>query len=114
VQYVTAAGLALVVFVMLANFVVDVYARGVVRAAVDEAARTGAPIDASTTDCEARGRAVLDALLGAARDGVRIRCAEQGEALEARAEVTLSSWLPLVVPGWSFTLLGSVTKEREP
>ena len=39
IQYVAAIGLSLVVFVTMANFVVDLYARGVVRSAMDEGAR---------------------------------------------------------------------------
>ena len=42
IQYVVATALSLLVFVGLANFVVDLYARGAVRSAVDEGARAGA------------------------------------------------------------------------
>ena len=64
IQYVAATALSLLVFVALANFVVDLYARGVVRSAVDEAARAGATIDSSAADCERRARDVLGGLLG--------------------------------------------------
>src|SRR6266542_2451137 len=75
VQYVVAVGFALVIFVMLANLVVDLYARGVVRAAVDEGARAGARLDAGRSECERRASAVLDDLLGAeTRAGVAVRC----------------------------------------
>jgi len=39
IQYVAGTALALLAFVMMANFVVFLYARGVVRSAVDEGAR---------------------------------------------------------------------------
>ena len=47
VQFVAATALSLLVFVMMANLVVDLYARGAIRAAVDEGARAGAPVDSS-------------------------------------------------------------------
>ena len=59
VQYVAATAMSLLVFVALANAVVDLYARGVVRAAVDEGARAGATLDVTPTECEQRARDVL-------------------------------------------------------
>ena len=58
VQYVVAVALSLLVFVMMANFIVFLYARGVVRAAVDEGARTGGRTGAGSAECEARAGAV--------------------------------------------------------
>ncbi len=114
VQYVAATALSLVVFVGLANFVVDLYARGAVRAAVDEAARAGATVDASAADCTRRARDVLTALLGgAAGRSVRVSCRETGGAMRARADVALPGWLP-VVPTWSFRIDARVTKEHLP
>ena len=72
IQYVVATAMSLFVFVAMANFVVDLYARGVVRSAVDEGARAGAPIDTSPADCERRARDVLANLLSARSDA---RCA---------------------------------------
>jgi len=114
VQFVAAAGFALVVFVAAANVVVDLYARGVVRAAVDEAARRGAPFDATPQECTARGRDVLAELLGGRLGhGVRVDCRETATTVTARADVVLASWLP-GLPDWSFTLAGTAVKEREP
>ena len=53
-QYVVAVGMSLVVFVMLANLLVDRYERGAIVAAVDEGARAGADIDAGPAECEQR------------------------------------------------------------
>jgi hypothetical protein len=115
IQYVAATALSLVVFVAMANFVVDLYARGVVRAAVDEGARAGAPIDASADDCEQRTREVLTNLLGGASGrGVRVSCREIDGVMHAQADAILVGWLPGIVPTWSFTLDGTVTKERDP
>ena len=112
-QFVVATGFALVVFVVLANLVVDLYARGAVRAAVDEAARAGAPIDASAAQCAARGRDVLDELLGSRIGaGVRLTCREEvGHGCRAR-DARLPSWLA-IVPDWSFTIVGTAVKERD-
>ena len=114
IQLVAATALSLVVFVGLANLVVDLYARGVARAALDEAARAGAPVDASTADCAARAHEVLAALLGGGLGrGVRVACRELRGAMHARATVVLASWLP-GIPAWSFSLEGQVAKERDP
>lgn len=115
IQYVAATGLSLLVFVTLANVVVDLYARGAVRAAVDEAARAAAPIDVSIDACERRARDVLDHLLGGQmRTGVQVECSDAGDSVRARADVVLPSWLPAAVPDWTFSITGSAVKEREP
>ena len=67
VQYVAATAFSLIVFVMMANFIVFLYARGVVRAAVDEGARAGGRFGATTGECESRARDVLGDLLAGQR-----------------------------------------------
>ncbi|TMK63216.1 MAG: hypothetical protein E6G60_08445 [Actinobacteria bacterium] len=115
VQYVAAAGLALIVFVMLANFVVFLYARGAVRAALDEGARAGSRADASAAACESRARAVLHDLLGGALGaGVRVSCIDFFNVMTSRADVTLRGWLPGIVPDWTFQLTGRALKEHAP
>ena len=69
VQYVAATAFSLIVFVMMANFIVFLYARGVVRAAVDEGARAGGRFGATTGECESRARDVLDQSRGRRRHG---------------------------------------------
>ncbi len=113
-QYVVATAFVLVVFVGLANLVVDLYARGAVRAAVDEAVRASARLDASAAQCTARADDVLAGLLGRhLRGGVRVTCADDGDVVTARAEVRLAGWL-VFVPDWSFTVTGTAVKERLP
>jgi hypothetical protein len=115
VQFVTATAFSLFVFVVLANFVVALYARGAIRAAVDEGARAGAPVDASTAECRQRAADALDALLGGAmRSGVQLECADEFGTVRARADVTLRGWMPFLIPDWSFSLTGTAVKEREP
>ncbi len=114
IQYVAATAMSLVVFVGMANFIVDLYARGVVRSALDEGARAGAPVDVSPTECEQRARDVLGTLLGGAMGrSVHVSCREVGGAMHAHAVVSFGGWLP-AVPTWSFVLDASATKEREP
>jgi hypothetical protein len=115
VQFVAAVGFSLVAFVMLANFVVDLYARGAVRAAVDEGARAAAPADATTADCERRAHDALDVLIGGAlRRGVTVACVDDFGTVRAYADAVLPGWLPLVTPDWRFRLVGTAVKERDP
>lgn len=113
-QFVAAAGLGLVTFVVLANFVVFVYARGVVRAAVDEGARRGGRLGASPADCEARADDLVDDLLGGRiGDGVSVSCTTSDDTVIAVGRVRMQGWLP-VVPDWTFTLEGRSVRERAP
>jgi hypothetical protein len=104
--------MSLVVFVMLANLVVDRYEQGVLRAAVDEAARAGADVDAGASACEARGRAVLAALLSRSQ-AARLSCRVVGRRVRATVSARLASWLPLV-PDWKVTVSGSAPRETAP
>jgi hypothetical protein len=93
---VVATALSLLLFVALANVVVDLYVRGVARAAVDEAARAGA---------------VLDGVV--ASGTVQVTCREVGGAMRARARVALVGWIP-GIPTWTMVLEGEVATERAP
>jgi len=115
VQFVVATALSLFLFVMLANLIVGLYARGAIRAAVDEGARAGAPVDASIGECEQRANDALDGLLGGAmRSDVHVECVDSFGTIRARADVVLRGWLPGVVPDWSFSLTGTAVKEHDP
>ena len=106
-----ATALSLLLFVTLANAVVDLYVRGVARAAVDEGARSGAALDASAADCQQRARDVLD---GVVTDGaVQVTCREVGGAMRAHARIELAAWLP-GIPTWTMVLEGEVAAERLP
>ena len=113
VQYVAATALSLTVFVMMANFIVFLYARGVVRAAVDEGARAGSRFGATTAECDSRARDVLgDLLAGQLGRDVDIRCESGEDEIHASAHVTLHGWLPGLVPDWTFTLDARAVKEH--
>jgi hypothetical protein len=114
VQYVAATAFSLIVFVMMANFIVFLYARGVVRASVDEGARAGSRFGATAAECESRARDVLgDLLSGRLGSNARVRCESPSQdVMHAKVHVTLHGWLPGLVPDWSFTLDARSVKEH--
>jgi hypothetical protein len=114
IQFVVATALSLLLFVTMANLIVFLYARGAVRAAVDEAARVGARADAGPKDCEARAASTLTGLVGGGlRSQVQVRCENGTDVVRVRADVHLAAWLP-GVPDWNFVLVGRAAKERIP
>jgi hypothetical protein len=106
-----ATAFSLLLFVALANAVLDLYVRGVARAAVDEAARSGAVLDATTDDCRRRARDVLDGVV--VPGSVQVTCREVGGTVHARAQVVLAGWIP-GIPTWTMVLEGEMAKERLP
>jgi hypothetical protein len=113
VQYVAATAFSLIVFVMMANFIVFLYARGVVRAAVDEGARAGSRFGATTAECDTRARDVLgDLLAGRLGSDMNVQCESSADEMHARVHMTLHGWLPGVVPDWTFTLDARSVREH--
>jgi hypothetical protein len=116
VAFVVAAGMALVVFVSLANVVTMTFTRGAVRAAVEEAARVGTRADDPVAACEDRARAVLVGLLGpSARDGVVVTCVVEGSppSVRAHADARLVPWWP-GLPAFAFATDASSAEEELP
>lgn len=118
VQYLVVIGFSLVLFTALANLVVFQYARGVVRAALDEGARAGARTVASDpaalAACESRARSTRDGLVtGRLAEGVRLSCEIGSQVMVARAEVHLAGWTPLV-PDWRFEASATAFREAVP
>lgn len=112
--YVFAVGLSLMFFVLLVQFVAWQYGRGVVRSALDEGARVGAPAEAAPADCEARARDVLADLLGGAMgDEVLVRCTETLTEVRAEATVRFRAWMA-PSPDWSFRVAATARKEALP
>lgn len=106
--------MSLVLFVMLANVVVAMYGRGVVRAALDEGVRIGSRAPNGTAQCEARVADALGQLLGGAMGGgVTYACADTGEQVVAEAEVVFAGWMP-GVPDFRFDLGATAVKEQAP
>ncbi len=105
IQYVVAVALSLLFFVLVANFLVDVYARGAVRDALAEGARAGVPAGAAPGACEDRVHEVLDGLVrGPIGDDITVECRRDGAWVVAHASVVLPSWLPVLVPDWNMDL----------
>jgi hypothetical protein len=93
-QFVLVAGLSLVFLVLVLNLVVVQYAAGVMRAAVDEGVRRGAPAPAGEAECLAGIDGVLEGLLaGPMGDSVSYHC-EVAEMVEASAAADFPAWLP--------------------
>ncbi len=112
VQYVATVGLSLILLVLFANLLVDLYARGAVRDALDEGVRAAAPAGRGRPECEERAREVVDGLLhGALGRDVRVSCEAEGATMVARAEGTLPSWLPFVVSPWRISLTATMQGE---
>jgi hypothetical protein len=111
VQFVAATALSLVFLLVVANLLVNLYARGVVREALDEGVRAAAPIDARDGACEARAGEVLDNLLrGPIGDRIDVACQLVGGRAQATADVSLPTWLP-GLPRWQFRLEAVARRE---
>lgn len=91
-----AIALLLLVFVGTFSVSLDEYAKGAVRAAVDEGAQAGAVAGGSIDVCQDEAQSVLHSLLrGTMGQGVRVTCSSVGSQLLARG----SGQLPTLVPG---------------
>jgi hypothetical protein len=113
VQYVFAIGMSFILLVLVANLLVDLYARAAVRDALEEGTRAAVPIGAAPTACAERARTVLDGLLrGPLGRDVHVRCTTVAGEVVATADVRLHSWLPGVVPDWKFTVRAIARHDR--
>jgi len=102
----------LLLFVMVANLLVDLYERGAVRDALDEGVRAGVPTASTADDCVAHSRAVVQSIAGGS--SVRIddlSCIRDGDRVVATAHVSLRSWFPMLLPDWRLTLRASAHRE---
>jgi len=111
-QYVIAVAWSLVLLVLMANFLVDLYARGAVRDALDDGVRAGAPSSQPVAACEARAQEVLTGLVRGPLVTARVDCEATAGDVRAEARVSLASWLPMLVPTWRITL--HAVAQREP
>lgn len=111
IQYVAATGFSLLLFVLVANGLVDLYARAAVRNALDEGTHAAIAIDAPEGACEERAAESLDGLLGGSvGERTRVTCSVSAVAVVARARVVLPSWLPFV-PDWHLDLRAVAIRE---
>ena len=113
IQYVFAVGISFVLLVLVANLLVDLYARAAVRDALEEGTRAAVPIDAAPSACADRARAVLHGLLrGPIGRDIRVHCDLALGVASATAEVRLHSWLPGMAPDWKFTVRSVAVRDR--
>lgn len=120
VEYLVGVALSLVVLVVIANFIVWEYGRGVVGSAADEGARAGArvpagtPLPAQLAVCEQAADRELGDLLGGPTgsmgSGVSISCSDSGDQLLATAHAHFAAWFP-AMPGWTFTTTATAVVE---
>lgn len=119
IEYLAAVGLSLILLVIVANFVVVQYARGVLRAAVDEAVRDGSryfsfaePAAAVEARCEHRAQEVLHNLLrGQMGRGLTLRCTATATDVAAVVRGRFEGWLP-GVPDFDATTRAVAARER--
>jgi hypothetical protein len=111
IQYVIAVAWSLLLLVLVANLMVDLYARGAVRDALDDGVRAGAPAVGPVVACEARAHEVLLGLVRGPLVDAQVRCDESGPFVVAEATVALRSWLPMLLPDWRMTLRAEALRE---
>jgi hypothetical protein len=113
IQYVVATAFSMLLFVMVANLLVDLYERGAVRDALDEGVRAGVPATATSDDCLARTRDVMRSIAGGSSIRVDdVSCEPDGDRVVATARVSLHSWFPMLLPDWHLSLRASAHRER--
>jgi hypothetical protein len=67
----------------------------------------------TAADCEARVNEVIRSVAGGSLMRVDdLRCERDGDSVVARADVSLRSWLPMLVPDWQLRLRASARQER--
>ena len=112
VSLVVATGVLLVIVTVVINVIVFQYGKGVVRSALDEAARAGSRNTSGTADCQARAANVLSDLLGGQMgSGVQVSCTDDGTRMIATATVHFDGWFGSI-SDYDATLVGSATKEN--
>jgi hypothetical protein len=101
-----AIAILMVVFIGGLNFVLDEYAKGAIRTAVDDAAQAGATAGGSLAVCRAEAQQVQRGLLpGPFGTGVSVTCNQEGNEMVVSAGGDLPSLLPLV-PRTYISLVG--------
>jgi hypothetical protein len=114
VQYLAATAFALVLLVLAANVLVDLYVRAAVRDALDEGTRAAVPAAADASTCRRRAQDVVASLArGPVARGIRIDCRISGEQVLADAHVSLPSFVPWLMPTWTLDLHAAALREPE-
>lgn len=113
-QFVLAAGLAMLMVVGLVQLVTYQYARGAVLAALERGVRASSVVEGSVEDCEASVTDSLGSVLGGeVGDSLTFGCEFDGLAVRAWANGTVPAWMA-GLPELSFELETGARREAEP
>jgi hypothetical protein len=111
ITLVVATAVVLILLTGIIQVIVFQYGKGTIRAALDEAARTGARAPASVVTCQERAGDVLADLLGGAMgEGVHVTCVDTGDRMIATATVHFDGWFGALTD-YNATLTASAAKE---
>ena len=111
IQYTIAVAWSLILLVLVANLIVDLYARGAVRDALDDGVRAGAPAGDAVAACESRAHEVMTGLVHGPLLSAAVKCDTSGAFVVADARLSLRSWLPMLVPDWHMALHAEALRE---
>lgn len=112
-QFMAVVALSILFLAGLLNLIAIQYAQGVVRGALDEGVRMGAPAPATPADCLAAiDRVMSDLMSGPLGAGVTYSCVQMGGELVAAAEARFVGWFP-GFPTLDFVAEVRATKESD-
>lgn len=112
-QFMAVVALSMLFLAGLLNLIAIQYAQGVMRGALDEGLRMGAPAPATSADCVAAiDRVMSDLLRGPFGAGITYSCIQVGGELVATAEGRFVGWFP-GFPTLNFEAEVRATKESD-
>lgn len=107
-----ALAMSMALFVACLNVMAVMYAKGVLRGALDDGVRAAAIVGGARRDCEARiNDALGDLLAGEMGSSVRFRCAVTSASVEAEASARFPGWLP-GIPTANVRIEATAVRER--
>jgi hypothetical protein len=110
-QFMAVVALSMLFLAGLLNLIAIQYAQGVMRGALDEGLRVGAPAPATPAECVAAiDRVMSDLLSGPFGAGITYSCIQVGGELVAMAEGRFVGWFP-GFPTLNFDVEVRATKE---
>ena len=112
-QFMVVAALSMAFMALLLYLIALQYARGVLRAALDEGVRVGAPAAATESDClRGTSRVLADLMAGPLGQDVTISCVFLDDLVVASAQGAFAGWFP-GVPDVSFQIEVAGVKEND-
>ncbi|HKZ18649.1 MAG TPA: hypothetical protein VJQ57_00920 [Acidimicrobiia bacterium] len=112
-QFMVVAAMSMAFMALLLHLIALQYARGVLRSALDEGVRIGAPAAAQESDCVAAiDRVLADLMGGPLGQDVTFQCLFVNQRVVASAEGAFSGWFP-GVPDVTFQVEVAGVKESD-